>query len=479
MYKWWYHIDFMKTSKSVAFYTLGCKLNFSETSTLAKIFTDNGFERVNHSQPADIYVINTCSVTEQSDKKCRQVIRKFIRRAPNAIIAVTGCYAQLKPEEIAAMEGVDLVLGADAKGQLFKYVENIETKGKPQIFSCEINKVTSFFEAFSSGDRTRSFLKVQDGCSYNCSYCTIPMARGKSRSPSIESIANEAAKIAASGVKEIILTGVNIGDFGRGGNEKFIDLLRKLNETEGIERFRISSVEPNLLTNEIIDFVSASEKFLPHYHIPLQSGSDRILKLMRRRYLTDMFREKIEILRSKDPYTFFGIDVIVGFPGETDKDFDETYRFLEALKPAYLHVFPYSERPGAPSVDLPDKVDKETIVLRTKRLSELSEKLHRGFYIENTGRDEQVLFESTSKNGMMYGFTRNYIKTETPFDKSLTGQIAPVTLAGISENGNMTILTYTDEGFPSDQETSAKIKRIMETEKLFGHDALLKLLNGS
>jgi threonylcarbamoyladenosine tRNA methylthiotransferase MtaB len=429
----------MKINKSVAFYTLGCKLNFSETSTLAKIFADNGFERVDHSQPADIYVVNTCSVTEQSDRKCRQVIRRLIRRAPNAIIAVTGCYAQLKPKEIADMEGVDLVLGADAKGQLFNYVEKIATKGKPQIFSCEINKVTSFFEAFSSGDRTRSFLKVQDGCSYNCSYCTIPMARGKSRSPSIESIADEAVRIAASGVREIILTGVNIGDFGRGGNEKFIDLLRKLNETEGIERFRISSVEPNLLTNEIIDFVSASEKFLPHYHIPLQSGSDRILKLMRRRYLTGLFREKMEILRSKDPHTFFGIDVIAGFPGETDRDFDETCRFLEGLRPAYLHVFPYSERPGAPSVDLPDKVDKATIVARTKRLSELSEKLHREFYIENTGRDEQVLFESSSKNGMMYGFTRNYIKTEAPFDRRLTGKIVPVNLAGISESGNMKI----------------------------------------
>lgn len=430
---------FMETKRKVAFYTLGCKLNFSETSALAGVFADNGFERVSHYQPADIYVINTCSVTEQADRKCRQAIRKFIRQSPNAIIAVTGCYAQLKPEEIAAVEGVDLVLGADAKGRLFEYVNNMNAKSGARIFSCEINSVDSFFQAFSSGDRTRSFLKVQDGCDYQCAYCTIPKARGKSRNPSVASIVDEAMKIAASGTKEIILTGVNIGDFGHSGNEKFTDLLKALDRVEGIERFRISSIEPNLLTNEIIDFVSQSKKFLPHYHIPLQSGSDRILKLMRRRYLTKLFREKIEILRNIDPYTFFGIDVIAGFPKETDEDFEDTYRFLEELNPAYLHIFPYSERPGTASETMEGKVDSKIINARVKRLNGLSNMLHRSFYSKNTGREEEVLFESAVKKGIMYGFTRNYIKTEIPFAKNLAGNIIRVKLLNISENGNMNV----------------------------------------
>ncbi|MDR3244817.1 MAG: tRNA (N(6)-L-threonylcarbamoyladenosine(37)-C(2))-methylthiotransferase MtaB [Prevotellaceae bacterium] len=430
----------MEINRKVAFYTLGCKLNFSETSALAGVFVNNGFERVNHSQPADIYVINTCSVTEHADRKCRQAIRKFIRQSPDAIIAVTGCYAQLKPEEVAAVEGVDLVLGADAKGRLFEYVNELREKGKARIFSCDINNVDSFFQAFSSGDRTRSFLKVQDGCNYKCSYCTIPMARGKSRNPSIASIVDEAVKISALGAKEIILTGVNIGDFGRNGEEKFIDLLKAVNEVEGIERFRISSIEPNLLTDEIIDFVSQSKKFLPHYHIPLQSGSDKILRLMRRRYLTKLFREKIETLRDKNPYTFFGIDVIVGFPGETEADFDDTYNFLEQLHPAYLHIFPYSERPGTASACMEGKLNNETISERVKRLNALSNRLHREFYIKNAGREEEVLFESSVKNGLMYGFTRNYIKVETPYRKDLTGKILPVKLLKLSETGNMEII---------------------------------------
>jgi threonylcarbamoyladenosine tRNA methylthiotransferase MtaB len=429
----------METNRKVAFYTLGCKLNFSETSTIAGVFVDNGFEKVNHSQLADIYVINTCSVTEQADRKCRQVIRKFIRQSPNAIIAVTGCYAQLKPEEIASINGVDLVLGADVKGRLFEYVNSLRNKGESRIFSCEINNVDSFFQAFSSGDRTRSFLKVQDGCDYKCAYCTIPKARGKSRNPSVDSIVDEAIKISESGTKEIILTGVNIGDFGRSGNEKFIDLLKALNNVDGIERFRISSIEPNLLTDEIIDFLSISEKFLPHYHIPLQSGSDKILRLMRRRYLTKLFREKINVLRSKDPYTFFGIDVIVGFPGETDKDFEDTYRFLEDLKPAYLHIFPYSERSGTDSEKMDGKVNSTIINARVKRLNELCHNLHRNFYNENIGREEKVLFESAMKKGIMYGFTRNYIKTEIPFRKELAGKIIPVKLLNISENKNMNV----------------------------------------
>ncbi|MDR0385000.1 MAG: tRNA (N(6)-L-threonylcarbamoyladenosine(37)-C(2))-methylthiotransferase MtaB [Prevotellaceae bacterium] len=429
----------METKRKVAFYSLGCKLNFAETSALAGIFVDNGFERVAHSQPADIYVINTCSVTEQADRKCRQAIRKFIRQSPNAIIAVTGCYAQLKPEEIASVEGVDLVLGSDAKGKMFEYVNSIRNKGKARIFSCEINSVDSFFQAFSSGDRTRSFLKIQDGCDYKCAYCTIPKARGKSRNPSIASIIDEAMKISASGTGEIILTGVNIGDFGRSGNEKFIDLLKALDKVDGIERFRISSIEPNLLTTEIIDFVSQSEKFLPHYHIPLQSGSDRILKLMRRRYLTKLFREKIDMLRNIDPYTFFGIDVIAGFPGETDDDFKETYRFLEAMNPAYIHIFPYSERTGTDSEKMGNKVNSGVISSRVGQLTELCNKLHRDFYVKNIGREEKTLFESAVKKGLMYGFTRNYIKTEIPFRKDLTGKVVRVKLLDISTNGNMNV----------------------------------------
>jgi threonylcarbamoyladenosine tRNA methylthiotransferase MtaB len=436
---------FMEIKRKVAFYTLGCKLNFSETSALARVFADNGFERVAHSQPADIYVINTCSVTEHADRKCRQAIRKFIRQAPEAIIAVTGCYAQLKSEEIASIEGVDLVLGTDAKGRLFEYVNSMRNKSATRVFSCEINNVNSFFQAFSSGDRTRSFLKVQDGCDYKCAYCTIPKARGKSRNPSVASITDEAMKISASGTKEIILTGVNIGDFGRSGDEKFIDLLKALDRVEGIERFRISSIEPNLLTGEIIDFISGSEKFLPHYHIPLQSGSDRILKLMRRRYLTKLFREKVEILRNKDPHTFFGIDVIVGFPGETEEDFEDTYKFLEDLNPAYLHVFPYSERPGTDSESMDGKINALTVNARVRRLNELSNRLHRDFYIKNIGRVEEVLFESSAKRGLMFGFTRNYIKTEIPYRKDLAGKIVRVKLRDISETENMTVEIIDDK----------------------------------
>ncbi|MDR1582767.1 MAG: tRNA (N(6)-L-threonylcarbamoyladenosine(37)-C(2))-methylthiotransferase MtaB [Prevotellaceae bacterium] len=429
----------MEIKRKVAFYTLGCKLNFSETSALAGVFVDNGFERVSHLQSADIYVINTCSVTEQADRKCRQAIKKFIRQSPNAIIAVTGCYAQLKPADIASIKGVDLVLGADAKGRLFEYVNSVRDKGEARVFSCEINNVDSFFQAFSSGDRTRSFLKIQDGCDYKCAYCTIPKARGKSRNPSIALIVDEAMKISAAGTKEIILTGVNIGDFGRSGNERFIDLLKTLDKVEGIERFRISSIEPNLLTDEIINFISQSEKFLPHYHIPLQSGSDKILKLMRRRYLTKLFREKIETLRSKDPDTFFGIDVIAGFPGETDEDFEDTYRFLENLNPAYLHIFPYSERLGTDSEKMENKVNNEIINARVKRLNELCHRLHRNFYLQNAGKEEKVLFESAVKKGIMYGFTQNYIKTEIPYRKDLTGKIVHVKLLGISNSGNMDV----------------------------------------
>ena len=420
--------------KKVAFYTLGCKLNFSETSTLARKFLENGFERVSQSSPADIYVINTCSVTEQADKKCRQAIRRFIKQSPEAIIAVTGCYAQLKPEEIANINGVDLVLGTDAKGDLFEYVNNIREKGKSHIFSCEINKVNTFFKAFSSGDRTRSFLKIQDGCNYKCAYCTIPLARGHSRNTSIADIVKEAEIIAASGTKEIILTGVNIGDFGQTTNESFFDLIQLLDAVKGIERYRISSIEPNLLTNDIIEFTAKSVKFLPHFHIPLQSGSNKILGLMRRRYQRELFADRIEYIRKFLPNAFIGIDVIVGFPGETDNDFKDTYTFLESLKPAYIHIFPYSERANTATVSMQGKVSPTDITDRAKSLDSLCKTLHHNFYLTNIGEEANVLFESTRRAGKMHGFTENYIKVELDYQHEFIGQIKRVKLLSLMSN---------------------------------------------
>ena len=429
----------MDTKKTVAFYTLGCKLNFAETSTLARLFSENGYERVSPDLPADVYVINSCSVTEQSDRKCRQIIRKLHRQSPASVIAVTGCYAQLKAKEIAAIEGVDLVLGAEAKSRLLEYLAQIHNKGQAQVFSCGINEVNSFFRAHSSGDRTRSFLKVQDGCNYHCSFCTVPLARGKSRNPSIASLIDEARAAAATGVKEIVLTGVNIGDFGRTTGENLLALLRQLETVEGVERYRISSIEPNLLTNEIIDFTCSSAKFLPHFHIPLQSGSNRILKAMRRRYTVDLLVDRMQTVRAARPETFFGIDVIVGFPGETDEDFTDTFGFLKDLNPAFLHVFPYSERPNTPAAELPLKVSSAAMEERAKSLNRLSAGLHRAFYERNIGCAAKVLFESTRRNGMITGFTENYIKVETEYDETLVGQIVKGTLSGISETGNATI----------------------------------------
>ena len=427
----------MDSKRKAAFYTVGCKLNFSETSTLARKFVENGFIRVDPSDPADVYVINTCSVTDRADKKCRRAIRKFIKQSPSAVIAVTGCYAQLNPEETAAVEGVDIVLGADSKGKLFEYVNSIREKGSARIFSCDVNDVDSFFAAFSSGDRTRSFLKVQDGCSYNCSYCVIPQARGKSRNISIEKIVDEAVLTASDGTKEIVLTGVNIGDFGRSTGERFVDLLKALEKVEGVERYRISSIEPNLLSDEIIEFTSNSPKFLPHYHIPLQSGSDKILGLMRRRYKKEDLAAGIDKIRRKRPDTFFGIDVIAGFPGETDEDFYETYKFLEESTPAFLHIFPYSERPGTVSAGMENKTPKAIIEARAGILKELNKKLHRDFYVENIGKISKTLFESSVKRGKMFGFTENYIKVEIDYDKRLSGKIVSVKLGDLTENGTL------------------------------------------
>lgn len=424
-------------NKRVAFYTLGCKLNFSETSTIARQFTELGFQRVLPSSQADVYVINTCSVTEHADKKCRQAIRKFAKQSPNAFIAVVGCYAQLKPDELATMEGVDLVLGTSQKGNIPMYIGEHNAKAKAKVYSCEVDVINDFFPSYSSADRTRSFLKVQDGCDYHCTYCTIPHARGKSRNISIDQAVSQASEIAALGVKEIVLTGVNTGDFGRSTNENFLDLLKALEKVNGIERYRISSIEPNLITDEIIGFTASSQKFLPHFHIPLQSGSNRILGLMKRRYNRDKFADRVNRIKQVIPFAFIGVDVIVGFPGESDEDFALSFQLLEKLEPSFLHVFPYSERPGTPAANMTEKVQSSVKTQRAAKLQELSNKLHKNFYISNIGRYDEVLFESTKRNELMYGFTKNYVKVEHPYNRELIGRIVRMKLVRISESGNM------------------------------------------
>lgn len=417
-------------NKTVAFVTLGCKLNFSETSTIAQQFLDSGYERVAQSKAADVYVINTCSVTEHADKKCRQAIRKLHKQNPDAIIAVTGCYAQLKPQEIMEIEGVDIVVGADRKGDVFQLVSEIPSKlGTARSYSCAINEVETIFPAFSHGERTRSFLKVQDGCNYHCSYCTIPLARGKSRNLPIETLVKEAQTIASKGIKEIVLTGVNTGDYGRTTGEDFLDLLKALNDVDGIERYRISSIEPNLLREDIIKWIASGTKFQSHFHIPLQCGSDAVLKVMRRRYNTTMFAEKIQMVRNIMGDVFFGIDVIVGFPGETDEEFQNSYNFLkDVVRPAFIHVFPYSRRANTPAAEMPNQVHEATKTARVEALSTLSEQLHAEYIARYKGTEQQVLFESTQKGGMMYGYTGNYIKVERPYDKNKIGKIVTETL---------------------------------------------------
>lgn len=419
--------------KTVSFHTLGCKLNYSESSALARQFAANGYTVVSQNKPADIYVINTCTVTEHSDKKSRNIIRKLHRKSPGAIIAVIGCYAQLKGDEIAKIEGVDVILGAQKKGLLLQEVQKIESErnfgNAKMILDVEdIEKVSSVYSAFSSGERTRSFLKVQDGCDYKCSYCTIPKARGKSRNLSIAELVEQTHQIASLGIKEIVLTGVNIGDFGRTTGESFLELLKQLNEVEGIERYRISSIEPNLLTREIVEWIASGTKFLPHFHIPLQSGCDEILRRMRRRYNTAMFAEKIELVREYMGNPFFGIDVITGFPGETEELFMETYNFLERVRPAFIHIFPYSRRKDTPAAEMPDQVDEQIKQERVHRLEALCDKLHKEYYESFKGATEEVLFESTQKNGKMFGYTRNYILVERPYDKELIGKISTVVL---------------------------------------------------
>ena len=412
----------------VAVHTLGCKLNYAESSTITREFALRGYEVVPSSSEADIYVVNTCSVTEHSDKKDRNLIRRLHRRSPGALIAVVGCYAQLRGEEIAALEGVDIVLGARSKGLVVDEVERLLAAGgrgkAPQrVEICDIDSVDNIFPAYSTGERTRAFLKIQDGCDYKCSYCTVPYARGGSRSLPTALLLEQAREIAASGIVEIVLTGVNTGDYGRKTGESFLSLLQGLNAVEGIDRYRISSIEPNLLTPEIVEWIASGTKFLPHFHIPLQSGCDRILSRMGR-YRTEDFRRKIELIRSHIDHVFFGIDVIVGFPGETEEDFRATYDFLEEIRPAFIHVFPYSRRRGTPAAGMPDQVPEHVKTSRVEILEEMCGRLHAEFCRENSGRTEEVLFESKSKDGK----TRNYIKVEMPYDKALIGKVVKVVL---------------------------------------------------
>ena len=427
--------------KNVAFYTLGCKLNFSETSTIARNFENEGFERVDFSEKADIYVINTCSVTENADKRFKTIVRQAQKVNPEAFIAAVGCYAQLKPEELAAVDGVDLVLGATEKFKLTDYLNDLSKNDKGEIHSCEIDEADFYVGSYAIGDRTRAFLKVQDGCDYKCTYCTIPLARGISRSDSLENVLRNATEIAAKGIKEIVLTGVNIGDYGKGefGNKKhehtFFDLVRALDRVEGIHRLRISSIEPNLLKNETIDFVAKSTSFVPHFHIPLQSGSDKLLKLMRRRYLSHLYVDRIRRIKQTMPHACIGVDVIVGFPGETDEDFLDTYHFLSELEVSYLHVFTYSERDNTLAKDMDGVVPKNIRAKRSKMLRGLSAKKRRAFYESQLGSTRTVLFEGENKEGYIHGFTENYVKVKAPWNPELVNTLHTVELTEIAEDG--------------------------------------------
>ena len=425
--------------KKVAFHTLGCKLNFAETSTMSRSFPEDKFERVPASSHADIYVINTCSVTDAADRKCRQAIRKFITLSPGAFIAVVGCYAQLKPKEISSIAGVDLVLGTNEKFDIAAYMADSGKRSAAEIHSCDISCSASFNTSYSLGDRTRSFLKVQDGCDYGCSYCTIPLARGQSRNPDIASLIIEAGKIAERGVKEIVLTGVNIGDFGKSTGDSFAALLAEIIKVNGIERFRISSIEPNLLTDEIIIMAAASNKILPHFHIPLQSGSNKILGLMRRRYKRELFYDRVKKIREMMPYAGIGADVIVGFPGESPSDFDDTLAFLTELPLSYLHVFTFSERPDTVAEKLPDKVQSGETAKRSKILISLSETKALEFNKFNIGQHTDALFEKSHTEGLITGFSSNYIRVEYPWQARLAGRIKRVKFNSISSSGRMRV----------------------------------------
>ena len=427
--------------KKVAFYTLGCKLNFSETSTIARSFQEEGFEKVEFNEYADIYVINTCSVTENADKRFKTIVKQAQKANEEAFIIGVGCYAQLKPEELAAVDGVDLVLGATEKFKITDYLHDLSKNDFGEVHSCEIQEADFYVGSYSIGDRTRAFLKVQDGCDYKCTYCTIPLARGISRSDKLENVLKNAAEISEQGIKEIVLTGVNIGDYGKGefGNKKhehtFLDLVKALDEVKGIERLRISSIEPNLLKNETIDFVSDSSTFVPHFHIPLQSGSNDILKLMRRRYLRELYVDRVAQIKKVMPHACIGVDVIVGFPGETDEHFLETYTFLTELDISYLHVFTYSERDNTPAAEMDGVVSNKVRKKRSKMLRGLSAKKRRAFYESQLGTTHTVLFEGENKEGYIHGFTENYVKVKAPWNPELVNTLHQIQLTEIDEDG--------------------------------------------
>jgi threonylcarbamoyladenosine tRNA methylthiotransferase MtaB len=426
--------------KKVAFYTLGCKLNYSETSTIARKFEEKGYLKADFTDTPDIFIINTCSVTENADKKCRKVVREARAISPNAYVAIIGCYAQLKPKEISEIPGVDAVLGAAEKFRLIELLDDFVRPEKATVFNSEIDGVKNFNTSYSMFDRTRTFLKVQDGCDYSCSFCTIPLARGGSRSDSVQNIVKTAQEIAKTDVKEIVLTGVNTGDFGLQNGERkerFLDLIKALDEVEGVERFRISSIEPNLLHDEIIEFVSQSKRFVPHFHVPLQSGSNKILKLMRRRYLRELYAARVEKIKSLMPNACIGVDVIVGFPGETHEDFLETYKFLNELNISYLHVFTYSERDNTLAASMPDSVPMNERHERSKMLHILSDKKRRAFYESNLGAEFSVLFENDIEEGMMHGFTDNYVRVAAKYDPMLINELKKVRLTSISEKGTV------------------------------------------
>ena len=421
-------------NKSVAFHTLGCKLNYSETSTLSRTLEAEGFEKKEFEDVADVYVINTCSVTENADKECRQIVRRIQKRAPESLVVITGCYAQLKPKEIAEIEGVDLVLGAAEKFNIVEHLKELSKGDSTKICSCEIEDVEGFNASYSIADRTRTFLKVQDGCDYNCSFCTIPLARGHSRSDSVEGVIGNIKELAAAGTKEIVLTGINLGDFGKGTNggkkreESFFELIQEIEKTAGIERFRISSIEPNLLTNEIIEFVAKSKKFMPHFHIPLQSGSNTILGLMRRRYRRELYADRVALIKSLMPDCCIGVDVIVGFPGETEAEFQETFNFLHSLDISYLHVFTYSERDNTLAVDMEQVVPMNVRHERNKVLRNLSYQKMQYFTEAHRGETRPVLFESQNKNGVLEGYTDNYIRVKAAYKPELENSIVDWTL---------------------------------------------------
>ncbi len=431
----------MNTKTNVAFYTLGCKLNFSETSSIARDFQSVGYNRVGFNEVADIYVINTCSVTKNADKRFKTIVKTAYKNNPKAFVIAIGCYAQLQPKEIAQIDNVDLVLGANEKFKITDYIHSLQKKEIAEVHSCEIKEVADFESAYSIGDRTRAFLKIQDGCDYKCTYCTIPLARGISRSDALDNVVKNANDIAKNNIKEIVLTGVNIGDYGKGemGDKNhqhtFYDLVVALDKVEGIDRFRISSIEPNLLKNKTINFVAQSAKFVPHFHIPLQSGSDVLLQKMKRRYKRELYTDRVLHIRKQIPDACIGVDVIIGFPGETDELFLETYHYLNELNISYLHVFTYSERPNTEAEKMKDIVPKDVRHKRSKMLRALSIKKRRAFYESQIGKEKTVLFEGEDKDGFMYGFTENYVKVKTPFQKELVNTLQAVILTKIDEDG--------------------------------------------